>query len=133
MENLSERINDFINQKIWAVVGASPNPEKAGHQIYIDLKNAGYEVYPVHPKAKELFGSTVYKTLSDLPKVPDVVDLVVPPEVAFEVLREAYFLGVKRIWFQPGTESDKAINFCEKNGIQYIAYACVMKDMLKTR
>ncbi len=133
MENLSRRIKDFINQRVWAVVGASPNPEKVGHQIYLDLKNAGYEVYPIHPKAKEILGSPVFKSLSELPKVPDVIDFVVPPKAAFEVLKEAHSLGVKKVWFQPGTESDEAINFCEENGIQYIAYACVMKDMLKTR
>jgi len=41
-------IKAFLKEKnIFAVVGASRDPRKYGYQVYKDLKNAGYEVYPV--------------------------------------------------------------------------------------
>ncbi len=131
--NVSEKINDFSAQTVWAVVGATPRQEKPGYQIYRDLKEAGYRVYPVHLSAQEIDGDKAYSSLSQLPELPDVVDVVVPPPAALEVVKEAASLGVKRVWFQPGTESEEALNFCRENGINFIAHLCVMKDMLKSR
>ncbi|MCK4313591.1 CoA-binding protein, partial [Candidatus Bathyarchaeota archaeon] len=42
-----ELITKFLDKKnVFAVVGASRNPEKFGHQVYRTLRNAGYRVYP---------------------------------------------------------------------------------------
>ena len=47
-----ELIKSFLNTKyVFAVVGASRDPEKYGHQVYRDLLNAGYRVYCVNPNA----------------------------------------------------------------------------------
>jgi predicted CoA-binding protein len=35
------------------------------------------------------------------------------------VLTNSFKKGVKKVWFQPGTESEKAIRFCEENGIEH--------------
>ncbi|MCK4778237.1 MAG: CoA-binding protein [Actinomycetia bacterium] len=130
---LVEKIEHFRKVKIWAVVGATPRTEKPGYQIYYDLKKAGYKVYPIHPAADELLGEKVYRLLSNLPEVPGVVDFVVPPEVASKIVKEVASLGIKKVWFQPGTESEEALDFCEENNIDYIENACVMKDMLRTK
>jgi predicted CoA-binding protein len=72
----------FLNKKnVFAVVGASCDPRKYGYQVYKDLKNAGYEVYPVNPNAQEILGDKYYPSLEKLPVKPDVVDVVVPPKV----------------------------------------------------
>lgn len=50
---MQDLIKEFMAQRIFAVVGATDNPEKYGHRIFKNLKNRGYEVYPVNPKLKE--------------------------------------------------------------------------------
>jgi hypothetical protein len=55
-----------------------------------------------------------------------VIDLVVPPTVTEQVVREAHDIGLSRIWMQPGAESQAAIKYCHENGIQVVYHACAM-------
>jgi uncharacterized protein len=119
-------IADFVNRKVWAVVGASQDRKKFGYRVFHSLRQAGYTVYPVNPKGGELEGVTVYPTLADLPELPEVVNMVVPPEVTEQVVEEAHRLGLARIWMQPGAESAKAIAYCHAHGMQVIQQACAM-------
>lgn len=112
---MQDAIKEFMEQKRFAIVGATDNPEKYGNIIFKNLKDRGYEVYPVNPKLEELEGTPVYHTLSDIPVKVDVVDFVVPPAVTEEILKECSRLGLKRIWLQPGSESEDAIKYCEDN------------------
>lgn len=131
--SLEEKIKRFLDKKnVFAVVGASRNPKKYGHQVYKDLKEAGYEVYPVNPNANEILGDKCYPDLKSLPKKPDVVDLVVPPEVTKKIVRECKELNIKRVWMQPGAESEEAIEFCEENGIEVIHGMCIMVKRRET-
>jgi len=127
-----ELIRTFLNKKnIFAVVGASRDPKKYGYQIYKDLKNAGYEVYAVNPNAEEILGDKCYPSLENLPVKPEVVDVVVPPKVTEEVVKACKGLGITRVWMQPGSESEKAIKFCEENGIDVTYGVCVMIERAK--
>jgi predicted CoA-binding protein len=128
----NESIKAFLTKKnVFAVVGASRDPRKYGYQVYKDLKNAGYEVYPVNPKAQEILGDKCYPSLENLPVKPDVVDVVVPPKVTEEVVKACKALGITRVWMQPGSESEKAIKFCEENGIDVAYGVCVMIERAK--
>jgi predicted CoA-binding protein len=94
--------------------------------VYRSLRDVGYVVYPVNPKGGELDGAQVYPTLADLPEMPEVVDLVVPPAVTEQVVKEAQALGLARIWMQPGAESLAAIDYCHEHGLQVVHDACAM-------
>ena len=121
------RIPDFLRkQNVFAVVGVSHDPIKYGHQVYKDLKAAGYVVYPVNPHINEVLGDKCYSSLSDLLEKPDVVDIVVPPHVTEEIVKECKALGIDKVWMQPGSESEQAIKFCENNGIKVVHDVCVM-------
>ena len=71
-------IQQALDQKVWAVIGATHKTEKFGYKIYKCLKDHGYEVYPVNPNIAEINGDKCYPSLSALPVVPAVVDFVVP-------------------------------------------------------
>jgi predicted CoA-binding protein len=113
-------------ENVYAVVGVSNNPEKYGHRVYKDLLEGGYHVYAIHPKLTTLFDNPVYPRISDTPENLDVVIFVVPPSVGLEVLEEVKLLGIKNVWFQPGSESPELIEFCVKNKIDYVSDACIM-------
>jgi hypothetical protein len=127
-------IESFLDRKnIFAVVGVSRDPAKYGHQVYRDLRSAGYKVYAVNPNASEVLGDRCYPSLEALPVKPDVVNVVVPPGVAEAVVETCKKLGVKKVWMQPGSESEAAINFCRKNGIDVIYGVCVMVERRKPK
>jgi predicted CoA-binding protein len=122
-------IKRFLNKKnIFAVVGASKLKEKFGNQVYFDLKNSGYKVYPINPNANTIFGDKCYPNLKKLPIIPDVVNIVVPPKITEKTVEECNDLKIKKVWMQPGSESEKAIDFCKKNGIEILFNVCVMLE-----
>lgn len=125
---MQDLIKEFIAQKKFAVVGATDNPEKYGNQITKNLKNRGYEVYPVNPRLKTVEGMKCYATLSELPVKADVVDFVVPPATTEAILKECLALGLDRIWLQPGSESETAIRYCQENNLKVVHDVCVMMN-----
>lgn len=120
-------MKNFIDKKFnYAVVGASSDEEKYGYRALKDLLTGGYKVFPVNLKGGEILEQKVYKNLSAIKDRVDVVIFLVPPIVTLEVLAEVKSLGIKKVWFQPGSESDEAENFCKNNNIEYISKACIM-------
>ncbi|MFP4524684.1 MAG: CoA-binding protein [Candidatus Woesearchaeota archaeon] len=119
--------DELLDEKyVYAIVGASRDESKYGHKVLADLKGAGYRVVPVNPHADEVLGLKAYPSLEDLPERPDVVVCVVPPRVTEQVVEEAASLGVRKVWMQPGSSSEKAIRSCEEHGIGCVHDACVM-------
>jgi predicted CoA-binding protein len=132
MELRADLIKEILERKnVIAVVGASRDPEKYGHRVYGDLKEAGYAVYPVNPNASEILGDRCYPDLKSLPVKPDVVNVVVPPEVTDEVVKSCKELGITKVWMQPGSESEKAVEYCEANGIDVVYGVCIMVERRK--
>lgn len=115
----------MLEKKIWAVVGANQDPEKYGNMIYRKLKTRGYEVYAVNPMYDTVEGDKCYKDLSSLPKVPEVIDMVVSPKRGRPVLEEAAGLGIKYVWLQPGTYDDELMKLIDELGIEAVQ-ACVL-------
>jgi len=128
MENLVE---DFLSQKRFAVAGSFRNETKYAYKILVDLAKKGYEVFPVNPHVREVEGRICYKTINDIPCPVDVADLVTSPEVTETILKECLQKGIKRVWLQPGAESQAAVKFCHDNGIKVIHGICVMLESLK--
>ena len=121
-------LQEFLNPKnIIAVVGVSQDPQKYGHQVFFDLLRKGYQVYAVHPQDGEVNGQKRYKSLADLPVKPDVVSLVVPPEVSLKIARECVRLGIKKLWFQPGSENEEVLEYCRQNDLKILSGVCIMK------
>ena len=123
---VEKRIQDFVNRRVWAVVGVSHDPAKYGHRIFRSLRASGYIVYGVNPKGGEVDGQPLYRALADLPEKVEVVDVVVPPPVTEQVVREAHRLGLNRVWMQPGAESEAAIEWAEAHGMEVVHDACAM-------
>lgn len=84
----------------------------------------GFNVYAVNPKYPEIAGVKCYPTIKSLPAKPDVVITVVPPKITEKIVKESKALGVKMVWMQPGSESEKAIAFCKENDIEVVYNAC---------
>jgi uncharacterized protein len=113
-------IHEFLEQKRFAVVGATDNSKKLSNPMFQTLKKRGYEVYPVNPDFNELEGVKCFSSLADIPVKVDVVYFCVPPTLTEKILKQCLELGLNRIWLEPGSESETAIAFCRKNNLNVI-------------
>lgn len=125
---MQELIKEFMAQTKFAVVGATDNKAKYGNQVLHNLRDRGYEVYPVNPRLSDIEGDKCYASLSELPVKVDVVDFVVPPTATEAILKECVEQGLERIWLQPGSESEAAIRFCQENNLKVVHDVCVMMN-----
>lgn len=124
--------DEFLDKKnTVAVVGATVNQEKWGYKVFVKLKDHFRKVYPVNPNYERIDGDRCYPGLKALPGKPDLVIMVVPPEVTEDAVRVCRELGITKVWMQPGSESGKAVEYCEKNGIECRYNACMVVDGLK--
>ena len=54
--NMEQAVQDFIGGKRIALVGMSRGGKKFGNMAAKELKERGYQVYPVHPEAEQIDG-----------------------------------------------------------------------------
>jgi hypothetical protein len=119
-------VEGFLAQNALAIAGVSRSGKGFGNAVLEDLTSKGYEVFPVHPDAREVAGVPSYPSLKELPRKVGGLILVVPPQQTEKLVREAKDAGIDRIWMQQGAESADAITFCKDNGIDAVYGECVM-------
>jgi hypothetical protein len=124
-------IKEMLDLKVWAVVGATPNSEKVANHIFHMLSERGYEVYAVNPNYDEMApGVKCYHTIEELPKVPDVIDFVIPPAVTLASIQKLNPAVISHVWFQPGTYNADVLTLAEEKGFSFIGDgACVMVQL----
>ncbi|MDX1919641.1 MAG: CoA-binding protein [Candidatus Caenarcaniphilales bacterium] len=125
---MKETIEEFINQRVWTVLGVSNNTNKFGYKVFKALLDSGYKVYPVNPNCEEIDGHKCYPDLTSLPEKPEVVNLVIPPSVSERIVGECAKLKIARVWFQPGAESQEATELAERSGIKVIYNECAIVE-----
>jgi hypothetical protein len=111
---------------VYVVIGASSKKQKYGYKVLKDLKENNFKVIPVNLKEKEILGLKVYKNILDMERKIDVVIFVVPPLITEKILPNIKKLKISKVWMQPGSESQKAINYCRKNKINCVYNTCIM-------
>ncbi len=111
-----------------AVVGASPNPERASHRVARYLIEQGYRVTPVNPNATEVLGRTSYPDLSSVPDTVEVVDIFRRSEDVTPIVEEAIKIGAKAIWMQEGVINDEAATRARNAGLLVVMDRCMYKE-----
>jgi predicted CoA-binding protein len=103
-----ELIKVFLDKRnVFAVVGASRDPRK----------------YDSRRQVLSKFGKIASKTY--------VANVVFPPKVTEHMVETCKKLEITKVWMHPGSESEKAIKFCEENSIDVVYGVCVMVEQLK--
>lgn len=112
-----------------ALVGASPNPQRASHAVMHYMMDRGYRVIPVNPNEKEILGQKVYATLKDIPEPIDMVDVFRNSEAAGPVCEEAVEIGAKSLWLQLGVFNEEGTRRAEAAGLKVVVNRCPAIDM----
>ena len=128
MSSLKGAVEDFLGQKRVAVAGVSRSGNAAANIVYRKLREAGYEVFPVNPNARETEGATCYPDLKSIPGGVTGVVIATDPGVTDQIVRECAEVGISRIWmhrsFGAGSVSDAAVKFCREHNLTIIAGGC---------
>lgn len=121
-----ERLAILRKAKSVAIVGASPNPARSSYFVgtYL-LQSSDYKVYFVNPNADEILGQKAYKSLADLPEVPDIVDVFRKGSDIPEVIDEAIAIGAKTVWVQLGIWNQDAAIYGESKGLTIVMDRCI--------
>jgi len=121
-----QRLVILRKAKSVAIVGASPNPARSSYFVgtYL-LQSSDYTVYFVNPNADEILGRKAYKSLADLPEVPDIVDVFRKGSDIPAVVDEAIAIGAKTVWVQLGIWNQDAALYAESKGLTIVMDRCI--------
>lgn len=94
---MAHRLDSFFKPKTIAVVGASRNTTKIGHETLKNILISDYvcDVYPVNPREKEILGVKCYKKVKQIPINLDLVLISVPAKIVPQVMRDCAQKKVK--------------------------------------
>ena len=92
-------LHGFLNPSSIAFYGAN---NKGGSLASIQIMNlikSSYKgnVYPIHLKLDSVMGFKAYKSIADLPEIPDLVVVVLPARIVPNIFKEIGEKGTKKI------------------------------------
>lgn len=125
-----DKIQAYLANTRFAVVGASQDREKYGNKVLRAYVQNDFPVVPINPTATEVEGLKAYRDLASVPGTIDAVSIITPPAITERVVEEAIARGIRHIWMQPGAESQKAIMVAEASGANVIASGpCILVSL----
>lgn len=123
---MDQIIQEFIERKRIAVIGASRNGKKFGNAAAKGLRTRGYEVFYVHPEAGEIDGHSAFPNLLAVSNLTDTLWMSIPAKRGMEVLREAAAAGMTKIWLQQGADSPELLVLGQELGLEIISGKCIL-------
>ena len=89
----------FFSPKTVAVVGASREEGKVGHDLFKNLVRYGYKgkIYPVNPHTDNILGIKTYTALKEIPDKIDLAVIVVPAPYVGKTIDECIEKGIDSV------------------------------------
>jgi predicted CoA-binding protein len=133
----TERLEIIRSTSTVAIVGMSADPSRPSYFVatYLLSSSCSFdEVWFVNPKGGEILGRPVYRSLAELPGVPDVVDVFRRtddlPAVAAEVVA---IPGTRTFWAQLGLTSPEAVEIVTNAGRTAVMDRCLKIEHARFR
>ncbi|MCS7386985.1 MAG: CoA-binding protein [archaeon GB-1867-005] len=134
---MGSRLDAFFYAESVAVIGASREPGKIGHEILRSLIESGFKgkVYPVNPKYDEVLGLKCYGSVLEIPDKVDLAVFAIPARLVPRVADECGRKGVKAMvvvsggFREAGDKGEKLqeqlVSTAEKYGMRVIGPNCI--------
>lgn len=92
-------LNNLLQPKSVAIVGASAQPGKIGYTVIENLLKGGYQgkIYPINPTATEILNLPVFPNIAAVPDKVDLAVITVPVKLACQVIEECGQKGIKAL------------------------------------
>ena len=88
-------LDNLLNPKSVAFLGASNNIATMGTGQCYSLKSRFTgKIFVIHPSEDEVLGLPVYRKISDLPEIPDLLVIVLPTRLVTDYLEKAGQFGI---------------------------------------
>ena len=115
----------FKETKSIAIIGLSPDPDKASHRVAVYLQNAGFKIIPVYPKGEMILGEKVYRSLAEIDVHVDMVDMFRKADFADELVTQLEGrTDVKTLWLQLGIVNNEALTKAKAMGLNVVQNKC---------
>jgi predicted CoA-binding protein len=128
------QINRLLDaSKTIAIVGLSSDRQKASYFVAGYLKDEGYRIVPVNPKADTILGEKVYPDVASIPFPVDIIDIFRPPQDIDEIVtqtiaRKEKGLDAPAIWMQLRLVNLPAAERALAAGLTVIVDKCVKME-----
>ena len=128
------QINQLLqSSKTIAVVGLSSDRQKASYFVAGYLKDEGYRIVPVNPKAEVILGEKVYPDIASIPFPIDLIDIFRPPQDVDAIVDQALTRKEKgidspAIWMQLRIINLPAAERAMAAGLTVIVDKCVKME-----
>jgi len=135
--SLIEPLNAILAPKSVAVIGASTQPGKVGHDIFVNILKGGFTgtLYPVNPTARAISSVRAYPSIKDVPDQLDLAIVILPPRPALQAIQDAVARGVKGLvivsagFREVGPEGreieDRIVAICREANVRVIGPNCL--------
>ncbi len=109
--------NDYGNNV--AVIGASSKRDRYSNKAVRALVEAGYNVFPIHPKETEIEGLRVFPDIKSVNGDIDLVSIYLNPQVVLRsgLVGQLEGRGIKAAILNPGTQDPALIKELEGSSI----------------
>jgi predicted CoA-binding protein len=114
--------------KTIAIVGLSTEPTKASNMVGSYLKDEGFTVVPIHPKAKEVLGFPAYPRLQDVPFAIDIVNVFRPTNEVAGIVSDAIEIGAGAIWMQLRIIDLESARIAKQTGMTVVVDRCIKME-----
>lgn len=111
-----------------AVVGLSPNPARASHEVAQYLMAQGYIIIPVNPACDQVLGLKCHASLRDISGRVDLIDVFRRSEEVDAIVDDAIAIGAGAVWLQLGVIAPQALQRAEAAGLQTVMDRCTKID-----
>lgn len=115
------RIEEFVAQSRFAVVGASRDRGKYGNKCLRCYQQHDLDVVPIHPREAEIEGLPTSPSLDAVQPPPEAITIVTPPRISLAVIEAAARLGIRHVWLQPGAEDAEVLRRADELELPVIA------------
>lgn len=115
------------------VVGASNAPDKPAHYVPAHLQEHGWRIIPINPRADQVLGEPVYRSLADVPEQIGLVNVFRPSAATPDVARQAVAAGASALWLQLHIASAEARDIAEGAGLLYVENRCMLVEQRRLR
>ena len=124
---MRDPIEAFLAGDVFAVAGASRDRTKYGNKVLRCYVQNRRKVYAVNPHETAIEGVPCVPDLASLPEPVHGLSIITPPAVTEALIDEAAAAGIRHVWMQPGSESERAVAKCAGHGIEAVwGGACVL-------
>ena len=118
-------IDEFLHSNTIAIAGVSRNPKKFGYMVYNELKQKGFNVYPMNPNVESIDGDKCYAGLEALPLSPDAMIVLTPKSETDMIVQKSIERGIRNIWIQQGTETKQTLEMISSAEGNFIMGECI--------